>query len=238
MNKLLQGTSKKPYFIFGLNFFLAATLSKCSRSPATLRFCRLASRKNLIRCVPQGVARGTHRHCAKFQKQFLRGCLHCFIICITVLLIGCVSNIPQDTALSNEKTYIGGYFQAFNHRIRFVNLDTRKKTERIFRMMEIPSIVELPPGRWATVYIDGTKNANEKHIVPIPVELLTIIELNPGDIVFLGEFDYSTPKGYIFERSGVQYSYPFEKFMRDLSENYMMDAGVKPVPLLYMPRLY
>ncbi len=73
--KEIVATSKKPYFVFGLIFFLAATLSKCSRSPATLRFCRLASRKNLIRCVPQGVARGTHRHCAKFQKRIFRGAL-------------------------------------------------------------------------------------------------------------------------------------------------------------------
>ncbi len=164
--------------------------------------------------------------------------LHRLIMYAAVLLIGCVSNIPQDTALSNEKSYIGGYFQVFNHRIKFVNLDTRKKVERIFRMMDIPSIVELPPGRWAAVYIDGTKNTSEKHTVPVPVELLTIIEVKPGDIVFLGEFDYSTPKGYISERGGVLYSYPFEKFVSGLSENYMMDAGVEPVPLFYMPRLY
>ena len=67
---MYMGTSKKPYFVFGLIFFLAATLSKCSRKQvrtagAKLRGTHRQTLKQVCtatRCVPQGVARGTHRH--------------------------------------------------------------------------------------------------------------------------------------------------------------------------------
>ncbi len=59
-HKSIKGTSKKPHLVLDSNFSAATALSKCSRSPATLRFCRLVSTKNFF---------------VNFLKLFLRGAL-------------------------------------------------------------------------------------------------------------------------------------------------------------------
>ncbi len=57
---IFEGTSKKPHLVLDSNFSAATALSKCSRSPATLRFCRLVPTKNFF---------------VNFLKLFLRGAL-------------------------------------------------------------------------------------------------------------------------------------------------------------------
>ena len=58
--KNLRAPLKKPHLVLDSIFSAATALSKCSRSPATLRFCRLVSTKNLF---------------VNFLKLFFRGTL-------------------------------------------------------------------------------------------------------------------------------------------------------------------
>ncbi len=84
----VKGTSKKPYFVSGLIFYLAAALSKCSRKQVRTAGAKL---------------RGTHRHCAKFQKRFFRGCLKqwIFIISTALLSTSCRTWSRADIAVVN-----------------------------------------------------------------------------------------------------------------------------------------
>ncbi len=50
-----KGTSKKPYFVFGLIFFLAAALSKCSTKPSYAPLLPPCIKKKSLRQIPKTV---------------------------------------------------------------------------------------------------------------------------------------------------------------------------------------
>ncbi len=159
------------------------------------------------------------------------------IVIVSVLSVGCASVIVSTKKpLSDEKAYIGGYFNEYTHKVKFENLDTREDLTISFPDKDIPSIAEIPPGRWAIAHIEG-KNNRSKLSLPVPLKLLTVIETEPGEIFFLGEYQYGKTEGFFIKRVNTEFKYPFENFVLDVNKHYKLGPDIEPVPFRYMPAL-
>ncbi|OQX29898.1 MAG: hypothetical protein B0D92_01320 [Spirochaeta sp. LUC14_002_19_P3] len=103
----LRGTSKTPHLVLDSNFSAVTVLSKCSRSPATLRFCRLVSTKNFFVNFLKLFFRGTLRQFLWFGLPFL-GLLASPLGARQLNLGNLLSNIPAETVekLKSEGTVL------------------------------------------------------------------------------------------------------------------------------------
>lgn len=146
---------------------------------------------------------------------------------LLLLLSGCATLEVRPQQLDPDKGYLAGYFSLYDHMIRFINLDTGKRIKVEFLHNEHLSICSLPCGRWAIRDIEGN-NRNSFSIIPIPLTMMTIIDVKPDSVTFLGDFSYGKPGfGLLFQKREIEYIYPYLKFISEIKQTYTLPPDMK-----------
>ncbi|MCG8454621.1 MAG: hypothetical protein MI717_15720 [Spirochaetales bacterium] len=171
-----------------------------------------------------------------------------FYSVLSLLILSACSTTSREMSrfypLNNEEAYVGAYCTGFDHVLTLVNLDDGQRITCRFDAKPLPSIVSLPAGRWAVVAVQGFApylGGTEHFAIQIPLLLQTIVEAEPGRVLFLGEFSYQFQSIEEKPENDTQakvltFTYPYEEFVADL-EDYYSSEMVWVAPLKVMPAL-
>ena len=145
---------------------------------------------------------------------------------------GCLSG----GAPAQNKAYIAGYFDTFDHTLTFKNLDTQKLVHIKLKAKDEFSLAAIPPGRYAFIQALGSGYKKTYH-VDIPVFMRTIITAEPGTITFMGKLSYEIEKGIklfgMSRKGSLGADYPFEQFKNEYELKYLdSNMTIKPLKLM------
>jgi hypothetical protein len=117
---------------------------------------------------------------------------------ILAVLSGCSTSalvVKPSDSVANEQSYIATRFDGARMNIALVELTDRSKVVLDLKDTEELQIVPVPEGEYAIYRINGNSSlgrtillGSEEYYMAIPIQLMRVIDVKPGQTVYIGEF--------------------------------------------------
>lgn len=131
------------------------------------------------------------------------------VVASVILFSSCVSfsnEVKRHSDLQEDKGYIAGYFPEYLHVLQLENLETKKRIRLRFEGAMSVTVAAVPPGKYSVVSFSRSDPMRDRDFrIPIPYGMMKIIDARAGDIIYLGNVEY-TPDG-VFGSFGKVYHY-------------------------------
>jgi len=132
--------------------------------------------------------------------------------------------------------YIAGDFKKFEHILHLKDLKTGELSRLEFPNQKQVQALMIPAGKYAIVKITAYKRSffrdDIKYSIELPYDLMKVLYVEPGKILYLGEFDYNIKKGLnLFSSDGsMVMSMDIEKAFIDINQIYKFEKPIEIVP--------
>lgn len=148
------------------------------------------------------------------------------VLLITILLSSCATLGFGTKRIDEKRGYVAAHVSKYNYHFFLKNLETSATTRITLPKSNKLSVKDVPEGKYAIYYIQG-KSGYAKADIAIPLYLMTIIEISPNSVTYLGSFNTQpTLNLSIFVSGDLLIEYDFERFKMELIQDFDLPENV------------
>lgn len=138
----------------------------------------------------------------------------------------------QGSVLTEKKSFFFGIFYS-SFKLRLKNIETNKKINYTISSSNNIQVFTIEPGEYIVIGISDTvytlhssgRISATKEFGDIPEELMQLIHIGVGEIVYLGVFSTRSSSAFTIKQD-IFYAHDFEKAKNMLLQSYTIPEGM------------